>query len=198
MKASNQRIKADSYQIYSRTIFGFWIYLMTDFMLFTTLFATYAVLHHNVFEGPSGRDLFNLRDILLQTLVFLISSCLMGFGSVMAHRRDKKWTVFLFISVFLLGTIFFWMGIQGLSYLVIHGYNWQQSAFLSIYFTIIGTYNLHLLFALLWLIVFMIPVIKYGLTDVSIRRLTCLRIFWQFLGIIWIFIFTVVYLLGVI
>jgi cytochrome o ubiquinol oxidase subunit 3 len=183
--------------VYSKTIFGFWVYLMTDFMLFTTLFATYDVLHNNVFGGPSARDLFNLHYTLVQTLVILTGSFVIGLGSAMAHRRARTGTILLFILAFILGIVFFGMQLGEFSRLVEQGHDWKQSAFLSIYFTLLGTHALHVLFALLWFIVLLIPVFVHGLTHANIRRLTCLRMFWQFLGVVWIFIFTVVYLLGV-
>ncbi len=182
---------------YSKTVFGFWVYIMTDFMLFTTLFATYDVLHNSVFGGPSARDLFNLHYTLLQTLIILTGSFVIGLGSAMAHRRHRSWTLILYFIAFLLGIVFFGMQLGEFGRIMGQGHDWKQSAFLSIYFTLVGTHALHVLFALVWFIVLLIPVIMHGVTDASIRRLTCLRMFWQFLGVVWIFIFTVVYLLGV-
>lgn len=185
------------HDLYSKTIFGFWVYLMTDFMLFATLFATYDVLHTSVFGGPSARDLFNLHYTLFQTLIILTGSFVIGLGGAMAHRRRRTATILLFILAFLLGFAFFGMQLGEFVHLIRQGHDWRQSAFLSIYFTIVGTHALHVLIALLWFVVLLIPVFADGLTEGSIRRLTCLRMFWQFLGIVWVFIFTVVYLLGV-
>ena len=182
--------------IYSRTIFGFWVYIVTDFMVFATLFTTYAVLHKNVFGGPSAQDLFHLPYNLVQTILYMISSLLIGIGGACAHRKNKWGTIVFYTLAFLLGIIFFWMEIEELSRLIAEGHDWKKSAFLSTYFTLVGTHALHIVFALSWFIILIIPVCIHGLIVTNIRRLTCLRMFWQFLGIVWIFIFTVVYLLG--
>lgn len=185
------------HDIYSKTVFGFWVYLMTDFMVFTTLFATYDVLHNKTFGGPSAKDLFNIHYTLVQTLIFLLSSFLIGLGGAAAHRKQRVTTLLLFGLTFFLGIIFMGMELNEFSRFIQQGYDWKKSAFLSIYFTIVGTFGLHLLFALLWIVVLLIPVIIHGVTQASVRRLTCLRMFWQFLGVVWIFIYTIIYLLGV-
>jgi cytochrome o ubiquinol oxidase subunit 3 len=184
--------------LYSRTTFGFWIYLLTDFVLFGTLFATYAVLCRSTFGGPSAKDLFQLPFTLMPALVLLISSLTVGLGAATAHRKEKNRTMALFAITFLLGIIFVGMELSGLVRLVNSGNGWQMSAFLSAYFTLIGTHAIHMLFALLWIIILLLPVGFEGITSVSLRRLTCLKMFWQFLNIIWVFIFSFVYLLGVI
>ncbi len=183
--------------LYSRTVFGFWVYILTDFMLFATLFATYDVLHRSVFGGPGAKELFYLPYNLVQTLLFILSSFFIGLGSAVAHRRHRAGTLLLFTIAFLLGIAFFAMEIGEFARLMHHGHDWTKSAFLSVYYTLVGTHALHILFALLWFFVLLIPVCVRGLTATNIRRLTCLRMFWQFLGVIWIFIFTVVYLMGV-
>jgi len=183
--------------LYSRTVFGFWVYLITDFMVFATLFATYDVLHDNVFGGPSARDLFYLPYNLVQTLIMILSGFIIGLGGAVAHRKHRSGTIILFAIAFLLGIAFFWMELGEFARLMAQGHDWKQSAFLSVYFTLVGTHALHIVFALAWFIVLIIPVCAHGLTAANIRRLTCLRMFWQFLGVVWIFIFTVVYLLGV-
>ncbi|MCH9625587.1 MAG: Cytochrome bo(3) ubiquinol oxidase subunit 3 [Chlamydiales bacterium] len=185
------------HDVYSRTIFGFWVYLLTDFMVFATLFITYAVLHPNTFGGPSGKELFNLPFTLIQTLLLLTSSLTAGLGGVCVHRQLKKWTLFLFFITFLLGVGFMWMEVNEFTRLIEGGNSWQRNAFLSVYFTLVGTHGLHMLFALLWVVVLLIPVCYHGIKPNSIKRLTCLRMFWQFLNIVWVFIFSIVYLLGV-
>jgi cytochrome o ubiquinol oxidase subunit 3 len=184
--------------LYSRTSFGFWIYLLTDFILFGTLFATYAVLRHSTFGGPSVRDLFEVPFTLGPALILLMSSFTVGLGAAMAHRKDKRWTMRLFGITFLLGALFFYMQIADMSRLVHCGAGWERSAFLSAYFTLVGTHAAHVIFGLLWILVLIYPVWREGITPVSLRRLTCLKMFWQFLNIIWIFIFSFVYLLGVV
>ncbi len=183
---------------YARTVFGFWLYLMSDLILFGALFAAYAVLSHSTFGGPSGRELFRLSFTHIQTLVLLTSSLTAGLAGAAAHRGNKKATISLFGLTFLLGVVFMWMEFSEFSNLVGAGHGWNKSAFLSAYFTVVGTHGLHVLFGLLWIPVLLIPVWREGISHVSVRRLTCLRMFWQFLNIIWIFIFSFVYLMGVI
>ncbi len=184
--------------LYSRTTFGFWIYLLTDFVLFGTLFAVYAVLYRSTFGGPSVKDLFELPYTLTPALILLMSSLTVGLGSAMAHRKDKQWTIALFSLTFLLGIVFVGMQLADMLRLVHEGSGWQKSAFLSAYFTLIGTHFVHMIFALLWVLVFLYPVWREGITPVNLRRVTCLKMFWQFLNIIWFFIFSFVYLLGVV
>ncbi len=184
------------HDIYSRTVFGFWIYLLTDFILFGTLFATYAVLRNSTFGGPSGSELFDLQSILDRTLVLILSSLTAGLAGATVHRRKKMLALCLFGVTFLLGVLFTWMQFQEFYNLVSSGNSWQKSAFLSAYFTLLGTFMAHVVFGLLWILVLTIPVFFNEITGTTIRRLTCMRMFWQFLNIIWIFIFTFVYLMG--
>jgi len=184
--------------LYSRTTFGFWVYLLTDFVLFGTLFATYAVLAKSTFGGPCVRDIYDLPYTLAPVLILLVSSLTIGLGTAMAHRKNKRWTIILFLLTFLLGILFTGMELSDLIQLVKEGHSWKKSAFLSAYFTLVGTHGVHMIFALLWVIVLILPVIREGITHVSLRRLTCLKMFWQFLNIIWVFIFSFVYLLGVV
>lgn len=185
-------------EVYSKTVFGFWIYLLSDFMLFATIFAAYAVLSKNTFGGPTARDLFDLPFTMVQTVILLVSTFTVGLAGAFTHRRNKNATIALFLITLILGLGFTWMETTELSRLSAAGHTWQGSAFLSMFFTLIGTHVLHMFFALLWVIILIIPVCRKGITDVSLKRLTCLRMFWQFLNIVWVFIFTFVYLLGVI
>jgi len=184
------------HDLYSRTTFGFWLYLLTDFILFGTLFGTYAVLKDSTFGGPSAQTLFNLPSVLIRTLILLISSLVVGLAGAAAHRRNKNLTLVLFSLTFVLGMIFMVMQMGEFNQLLDLGHHWQRSAFLSAYFTLTGTYALHMVFALLWVVVLIIPVYIQGVNGVSIRRLTCLKMFWQFLNIVWVFIFSFIYLLG--
>jgi len=186
------------HDVYSKTVFGFWVYLLTDFMLFAAIFATYAVLRNSVFGGPSGKDLFDLHTALTQTFMLLTCSLTIGLGTAMAHRRKKAGTIFFLLLTFALGFIFFQTQLGDFSRLVDAGHSWKGSAFLSAYFTLVGTHTLHLFFALLWILVLLYPLVRHGMNEESIKRLTCLRMFWQFLNVIWIFIFSFVYLMGVI
>ncbi len=182
---------------YSKTLFGFWIFLVTDFMLFATLFATYAVLGTHTFGGPSGKELYHPPLILVQTLILLLSSCMAGLGGASAHRANKALTLTFFALTFLFGLLF--MGIETLQFtaMIREGFTWRISAFLSIFYSLVGIHGLHLLFALLWTLLFLLPLFFRPITPVDLRRLTCLRMFWQFLNIVWVFIFTVVYMGGI-
>lgn len=181
---------------FSKTIFGFWIYLMTDCILFATFFATYAVLHHNTFGGPTAKELFSLPYALIETLILLTSSFTCGLALLAANRQNKNQTMVWFGVTFILGLAFLAMELKEFSHLVHEGNSWQRSGFLSAYFTLVSTHGLHITFGLLWIIVMMIHVIWRGLTINTLRRLTCLSMFWHFLDIVWIFIFTIVYLMG--
>ena len=175
-------------EVHSKTILGFWIYLLTDFMMFGALFATYAVL----VKGPLGRDLFSLPFTLIQTLILLVSSFTFGLSERVLKGKWVLWGVTFFLGVLFLG-----MEWRELSELVRKGFDWEKNAFLSIFFTLLGTHALHVIFGLLWMLVFLIPVGRFGFNEISERRLTCLRMFWQFVNVVWVFIFSIVYLLGV-
>ncbi len=181
----------------SKTLFGFWVYLMTDCILFATLFATYAVLHNNTYGGPGGRELFDLPFVLAETLILLTSSFTCGLA-LLATRRGAKTQVLVWFAVtFLLGATFLTLELHEFSQLVQDGFSWQRSAFLSSFFTLVGTHGLHITIGLLWMAVLLGQVIRQGFKPGTVRRLTMLSMFWHFLDIVWIFIFTIVYLLGV-
>ena len=182
---------------YDKTVFGFWVYLLTDFIMFATLFAVYAVLRNNIFGGPSAPELFKLPFILVQTLVLLVCAFTSGVAGVYAHRQHKRGVMTFLIITLALGAIFFAMGMMDFVRLIDIGASWQRSGFLSGYFTLIGTHTAHIAFALLWVIVLLIPLFKENLNSMHIRRITCLRMFWQFLNLIWVFIYTIIYLVGV-
>ena len=182
----------------SKTILGFWIYLMTDCVLFATLFATYAVLHNNTANGPNAKELFSLPFVLVETMLLLTSSFTCGLAMLAAHNKDKAKTILWFSVTFLLGLAFLTMEITEFRHLVQDGSGWQTSAFLSSYFTLVGTHGLHILVGLTWIVVMIAQVLYKGLLPSTIRRLTMLSLFWHFLDIVWIFIFTFVYLMGAI
>ncbi len=185
------------HDVYSKTVFGFWIYLLTDFVLFGVLMATFAVLRFSFFGGASPASLFHLPVNFIQALILLVSTYTIALGAAYSHRENKSATLIYFLITFILGAAFVVMGHLEFSRLISNGNSWQRSGYLSAYFTLVGTHMLHMLFALLWVIVLMIPVCREGITPTGIKRITCLKMFWQFLNIIWIFIFIIVYLLGV-
>jgi len=184
-------------EAYSKTIFGFWVYLMTDCVLFATLFATYAVLHTSINGGPSSQELFNLPFALTETLILLTSSFTCGLAALAAHHGKKITVIVWFAITFLLGISFLAMELTEFTHLVHEGNSWERSAFLSSFFTLVATHGLHITTGLLWMSVVMIQIMNRGITINTLRRLTCLSMFWHFLDIVWIFIFTVVYLMGV-
>lgn len=180
-----------------RASLGFWIYLMTDCVLFGSLFATYAVLRNNTFGGPSGADIFEMPFVLIETLILLTSSFLCGVAMLAAKAGKQTLTLVLFGATLLLGISFLAMEVTEFSKLIHEGYSWQTSAFLSGFFTLVGTHGVHILAGLIWMVVMMVRVAQVGLTDNNLRRLSLLALFWHFLDVIWIFIFTIVYLMGV-
>ncbi len=183
---------------YDRTIFGFWIYLMTDCILFGTFFATYLVLVRGTYGGPTGKDIFEMPFVLTETMVLLASSFSCGLAMLAADRNKKNQVLGWFAVTFLLGAIFVGMEVTEFVNLVHEGNSWTRSAFLSAFFTLVATHGLHITTGLVWMVVLLVPVYRHGLTEVSMKRLTCLRLFWHFLDVVWVFIFTIVYLMGVI
>ena len=198
MNVNNHETLPDEHQDkYTKTIFGFWLYLLTDFVLFSTVMATYVVLRKSTFGGPSASQLLPLPFVLMQTFLLLICAFTSGLAGVFVHRGKKHWTSLFFALTFLFGLLFMAMEFSGFQSLVQQGYGWGRSAFLSAYFTLLGMHALHMVFALLWIIVLLPPVWRHGITDASKLRLTALRMFWQFLNIIWIGLFTLIYLMGI-
>lgn len=181
-----------------KTTLGFWVYLMTDCVLFASLFAAYAVLRNNTAGGVGGSEIFDLPFVLVETLVLLTSSFTCGLALLSAYRRDKT-GVFAWLGVtFLLGASFLGMELYEFTQLVQEGHSWRASAFLSAFFTLVGTHGLHITAGLLWMTVLLRQVYKRGFSPSNLRRLTMFSLFWHFLDIVWIFIFTIVYLMGVI
>jgi cytochrome o ubiquinol oxidase subunit 3 len=179
-------------------ILGFWIYIMTDCVLFASLFATYAVLYKNTAGGPSGYQLFDLKNVLAETLILLTSSFTCGLAMLAAHRGERDQTMAWFSVTFLLGIAFLGLELTEFRHFAHMGDSWRRSGFLSAFFTLVGTHGLHITVGLTWMVILMWQVFKRGITKATIRRLTMLSMFWHFLDIIWIFIFTIVYLRGAI
>lgn len=176
---------------------GFWIYLMTDCVLFASLFATYVVLRGGTNGGPGGSELFDMSFVLAETLILLTSSFTCGLAIVAAKTGRKHMILPLLGVTFLLGAIFLALELYEFSTLVADGHSWRASAFLSAFFTLVGTHGLHIIVGLTWAAVIAWQFIRRGLTQGVMRRLLLFGMFWHFLDIIWIFIFTIVYLMGV-
>ena len=177
-----------------RALFGFWIYLMTDLLMFSVLFAVYAVLHGNTDGGKTGKDLFSLNLALTETLILLTSSFTCGIGMIAARAGRKNQVLTWFGLTFILGLIFLGLELNEFSNLIREGHTIQSNAFLSSFFSLVGTHGLHITSGLLWMAVTLIYIAKRGLNSNMVRKLAMLSLFWHFLDIVWIFIFTIVYL----
>lgn len=177
-----------------KVVFGFWVYILTDCVLFASLFATYAVLQANTFGGPSAKTLFNLPFVLTETLILLLSSFTIGLGMLFSKANNLKKVLSLLVISFVLGLCFLTLEFTEFNGLIREGNSFQRSGFLSAFFTLVGTHGLHITVGLVWMASMMFKVFKQGLTPGNLRKLTCLSIFWHFLDLVWIFIFSIVYL----
>jgi len=177
--------------------FGFWLYILSDLILFSALFATFAVQMRSFAGGPTGKDLFDLWYVAGETLLLLLSSAAYGLA-VLAMQEDKHAQVLLWLGItFLLGLVFILMEIREFHGLVLEGHGPDRSGFLSAYFTLVGTHGTHVTFGLIWMAVLILQVAVKGLSKPVQGRLLRLSVFWHFLDIVWIGVFSVVYLLGV-
>lgn len=182
------------------TVFGFWTYLMSDLILFGTLFIAFAVLSSHIPPGtPSAKDLFgdSLGFVLTETFALLISSVTFGFAVLASYKKNVNQVLAWLAVTFLFGATFIGMELFEFNHLVHAGHGPTTSAFLSAFFTLVGTHGIHVTSGLVWMIVLMIQIKKNGLTTINTRRLACLSLFWHFLDIVWICVFSVVYLMGV-
>ncbi|RUR46323.1 cytochrome o ubiquinol oxidase subunit III [Vreelandella populi] len=178
-------------------VFGFWVYLMSDLVIFGSLFATYAVLMRGTAGGPTGADIFELPLILGGTFALLISSFTFGMG-VLAMNANRVGQVKMWLAItFILGLGFLGMEVYEFHHLINEGYGPDRSAFLSAFFTLVGTHGLHVLFGMIWILVMLVQLSTKGLNDVTRPRILCLSLFWHFLDIVWICVFSFVYLMGV-
>ncbi|MBO9355557.1 cytochrome o ubiquinol oxidase subunit III [Bordetella petrii] len=180
----------------SKTVFGFWIYLMSDLLIFSVLFATFAVLSQATAGGPSGKELFDLSFVLVETMLLLFSSFTFGMAMLNMHAGNKSRVMGWLWITFLFGAGFIGMEIYEFHHLISIGAGPQRSAYLSAFFTLIGTHGLHVTFGLVWIVVMIDMLRRHGLDAVNTRRLSCLSLFWHFLDIVWICVFTFVYLMG--
>ena len=179
------------------TLLGFWIYLMSDCLLFAGLFAAYAVLGRNYAGGPSGAEVFDLPTVAINTGFLLMSSITYGFAMIASQRKNLKATIGWLIVTGIFGACFLFLEIQEFVHLIAEGNGPQRSAFLTSFFSLVGTHGLHVTFGSIWLITLCFQLAKHGLTPENKRRLMCLSMFWHFLDVIWIGVFTFVYLMGV-
>lgn len=179
------------------TMLGFWLYLMSDCLIFAVLFAVYAVLGGNFAAGPAPKDLFDLKLVALNTAMLLFSSITYGFAMI-SMQMQKTRGVLLWLAVTgAFGLAFLGIELYEFHHLIHLGAVPQRSAFLSAFFTLVGTHGLHVTFGIIWLVTLMVQVKKRGLIAANRRRLMCLSMFWHFLDVVWIGVFTFVYLIGV-
>jgi cytochrome o ubiquinol oxidase subunit 3 len=179
------------------SLLGFWLYLMSDCLLFASLFAVYGVLGRSYAAGPSGADLFDLPLVALSTAMLLLSSITYGFAMIAMQRRRIRPVLAWLAVTGLFGSAFLGLTLYEFQHLVHEGAGPQRSAFLSAFFALVGTHALHVLFGIVWLATLMLQVRRYGLNVENRRRLMCLSMFWHFLDVVWIAVFTFVYLMGV-
>ena len=179
------------------TMLGFWLYLMSDCLIFAVLFAVYAVLGRSYAAGPSGADLFDLPLVAVNTALLLFSSIAYGFAMIAMQARKKSHVLAWLAITGLFGLGFLGIELYEFHHLIHGGAGPQRSAFLSSFFTLVGTHGLHVTFGCIWLVTLMFQVNKLGLTAPNRRRLMCLSMFWHFLDVVWIGVFTFVYLMGV-
>lgn len=180
----------------STTTLGFWIYLMSDCILFAALFATYSVLGREFAGGPAGRDLFNLPYVLTETLCLLASSFTYGMVMLALKARNRSDVMASLLITFLLGLTFIGLELNEFVRMISEGAGPDRSAFLSSFFTLVSTHGLHVTAGLIWMAVMMVHVALRGLNATNSTRLMCLSLFWHFLDIVWIGVFTIVYLMG--
>jgi len=179
------------------TMLGFWLYLMSDCLIFAVLFATYAVVGRNYAAGPSPADLFDLPLVAINTSMLLLSSITYGFAMLQMERKEKSATLFWLAITGLFGLTFLGIELYEFAHLIHEGAGPTRSAFLSGFFTLVGTHGLHVTFGIVWLVTLMVQVSLRGLIPENRRRLMCLSMFWHFLDVVWIGVFSFVYLMGV-
>ena len=179
------------------TLLGFWLYLMSDCLVFACLFAMYGVLGRSYAGGPTGAELFDLPLVAVNTSLLLLSSITYGFAMLEMQKNRLRGTLAWLVITGALGAGFIGIELHEFAHLIQEGAGPQRSAFLSSFFTLVGTHGLHVTFGLVWLATLLVQLIRHGLIEANRRRLMCLSMFWHFLDVVWIGVFTFVYLMGV-
>jgi cytochrome o ubiquinol oxidase subunit 3 len=177
--------------------YGFWIFLLSDFVMFAALFASYAVLFRSTAGGPTGAQLFNQTTVAIETACLLVSSYTCGLMSLAVNSRDRLGMYLGAVITFALGAAFLTLEIREFADMIARGATPQRSAFLSAFFTLVGCHGLHVTLGLIWLVVMMVQVAVRGFVANVQHRLLCFSLFWHALDIVWVGVFTVVYLMGV-
>lgn len=177
--------------------YGFWIFLISDIILFAAFFATYAVLTDSTAGGPSGRDLFDLRTVAIETTCLLLSSFTCGLAGIGAQSKNSRLFHGAMALTFVLGAVFLGIELREFADMIEKGAGPSRSGFLSAFFALIGCHGLHVTAGLLWLLTMMAQVVAKGFRDDILRRILCFNLFWHTLDIIWVGLFSLVYLVGV-
>ncbi|MDI4650185.1 cytochrome o ubiquinol oxidase subunit III [Cohnella hashimotonis] len=176
---------------------GFWIFIITDCIIFGTLFATYAVLMNSTAGGPTGAELFEMPGVIAETFILLTSSFTSGLAVLSMNRGDKKGLIGWLIVTALLGASFITLEVTEFLKMIDEGAKISTSAFLSAFYTLVGTHGIHVSIGLIWMIALMLQVAKRGITPVTKRKIGNISLYWHFLDVVWIFVFTIVYMMGV-
>ncbi|SAK52323.1 cytochrome o ubiquinol oxidase subunit III [Caballeronia fortuita] len=192
---SAQHAHGHEHEHQSHSVFGFWAYLMTDCVLFASLFATFAMFAMQTAGGPTPKDLFKLTDVAYETGLLLTSSLTFGLAMISATRRKTGAVLAWLFVTFLLGAGFLCLEMREFSHLIAEGAGPQRSAFWSAFFTLVGTHGLHVSIGMIWLVVLAVQIARNPqMNERELRRLACLSLFWHFLDIVWICVFSFVYL----
>lgn len=182
----------------SKVIFGFWLFILTNFISFSALFATYSVLHNNTYGGINASQLSSLPYVLIESLVFLTSTLTCGLSIISVKKGLQCQARFWLAITFLIGLAFLGLEYREFARLIHAGSSWQSSAFLSSFFTLVGFHAANIVAGLVWMLILMIQLSMKGITPTMRTRFACLGLFWDYLNVVWVFIFTIVYLMGAI
>jgi cytochrome o ubiquinol oxidase subunit 3 len=201
MAHSNAHAHAQSHEehhdLEGMRLMGFWIFLITDCILFGTLFATYIVLHGSTAGGPTPDELFQMPGIIAETFILLTSSFTSGLAVLSMNQGSRKGLIGWLAVTALLGASFIALELTEFVHLVHEGATIGTSAFLSAFYTLVGTHGLHVSLGLVWMTALMIQLGRHGITNVTRRKVNVISLYWHFLDVVWIFVFTIVYLMGV-
>jgi cytochrome o ubiquinol oxidase subunit III len=176
--------------------YGFWIFILSDMVMFSALFAAFAVLRGNTAGGPAGSELFDLRSVFIETMCLLVSSYTCGLGALSAERRQPGRFLIFAVATFVLGAAFLFIEVTEFARMIGIGAGPSRSGFLSAFFTLVGMHGVHVASGLIALVYLSAQVIAIGLQTAVLRRLLCWSLFWHALDIVWVGVFTLVYLMG--
>lgn len=182
----------------SLRILGFWFFLISDLLLFACLFATFAVLRTHTEGGPSGKDLFEMPGVMAETFLLLTSSFTSGLATLAMRNGKLKGLMGWLVVTALLGLGFIGFEVSEFTKFVMEGATMQSSAFLTAFFTLVGTHGAHVSFGLVWMVGLLLQLARYGITATTSRKVFILGLYWHFLDVVWVFLFTVVYLMGMV